>query len=102
MFKLPLIEQETIVTFNAAEDQAEIYTCYPPQIRKFDKFCEENPEEWKVKKVHTVAGKVVGKTYMGPKELISFRMSKLKREISEEKRREYSERMKKINRDRMM
>lgn len=45
MAHLSLIEQETIITYNAAEDLAEVYTCYPPMIRKLDKLAEENPEE---------------------------------------------------------
>lgn len=96
MFKLSLVEQETIITYNAAEEHAEIYTCYPPSIRKLDKYCKENPEEWKVKNVSTVEGEVVGKTYTAPKKLISFRCKEPKKpELTEEEKNEIGERLKK-------
>ena len=94
MFKLPLVEQETIITYNAAEEHAEIYTCYPPSIRKLDKYCKENPEEWKVKNVSTVEGKVVGKTYLAPKKLIALRLKSSKgQELTEEQKRELAKRL---------
>lgn len=34
-------EQETIITYNAADERAQIYTCYPPMIRKLDKLAAE-------------------------------------------------------------
>ena len=68
MMKIPRIEQETVITYNAQEDFAEIYTCYPPMIRKLDKLAQENPDEWKMLRVQSG-----GKTYSCPKELVSFR-----------------------------
>ena len=65
---LSLIEQETIITYNAQEDFAEVYSCYPPTIRKLDKFCQENPGEWKLLRADGL-----GKTYTCPKNLISLR-----------------------------
>ena len=41
------IERETIITFNAAEDTAEVYTADPVYIRKLDKLCEQFPDTYK-------------------------------------------------------
>ncbi len=91
--KLSLLEQETIITYNAQEDFAEVYTCYPPMIRKLDELTQKNPEEWKV-----LRGDQIGKTYTCPKNLITLRSkSASKRELTEEEKQKARERMKKIN-----
>lgn len=77
MSKMPLIEQETIITFNAEEGFAEIYSCHPSQIRKLDKLCKDNPEDWKVLRADQI-----GKVYTCPKELISLRSKRNKKAIS--------------------
>ena len=41
---LTLLEQETIITFNREESEAEIYTFDPKMIRIFTKFSEEHPD----------------------------------------------------------
>lgn len=41
------IEQETLISFNAAEDMAELYTADPVMIRRMDKIVEKNPEQFK-------------------------------------------------------
>ena len=41
---LTLLEQETIITFNNAETEAEIYTFSPTLIRVFSKFAAEHPD----------------------------------------------------------
>ena len=71
MGKLLLIEQETVITFNGQEAEAELYTCYPPQIRKLDKLCRENPDVYQC-----VRATEIGKTYRFPKELITLRSRK--------------------------
>ena len=40
------VEQEVMISFNAAEDTAELYTADPVMIRKMDKLVEENPEQF--------------------------------------------------------
>ena len=80
MLKIPRIEQETVITYNAQEDFAEVYTCYPPMIRKLDKLAQKNPEEWKI-----LRGDQIGKTYTCPKNLITLRSkSTPKKELTEE------------------
>lgn len=46
------IEQETQISFNAAEDTAELYTADSVMIRKMNKLVEENPEQFQGK-VHS-------------------------------------------------
>ena len=90
---LSLLEQETIITYNAHEDFAEVYTCYPPMIRKLDKLTHENPEEWKV-----LRADAMGKTYTCPKGLVTLRSkSTPKKEMTEEERQKARERMRRIN-----
>ena len=93
MLKIPRIEQETVITYNAQEDFAEVYTCYPPMIRKLDKLAQKNPEEWKI-----LRGDQIGKTYTCPKSLITLRSkSAPKKELTEEEKQKARERMKKAN-----
>ena len=86
IMKLSLLEQETIITYNAQEDFAEVYTCYPPMIRKLDKLAQENPEEWKI-----LRGDQVGKTYTCPKEFIKFQTRK--RILTDEQKKELAKRL---------
>ena len=86
IMKLSLLEQETIITYNAQEDFAEVYTCYPPMIRKLDKLAQENPEEWKI-----LRGDQIGKTYTCPKEFIKFQTRK--RILTDELKKELAKRL---------
>lgn len=86
IMNLSLLEQETIITYNAQEDFAEVYTCYPPMIRKLDKLTHENPEEWKV-----LRADAMGKTYTCPKGLVSLRCKTKKMNLTDEQRARLSE-----------
>lgn len=44
---LTRLEQETIIEFNAAEAEVDVYTADPVYIRKLDKLCESNPDSYK-------------------------------------------------------
>lgn len=86
-------EQETIISYNAADEHAQIYTCYPSMIRKLDKLAAENPDEWQV-----LREQGAGKTYTCPKGLITVRSrSRGRRELTDEQKRMAQERMRKIN-----
>lgn len=89
-------EQETIITFNAAEDTAELYTADPVYIRKLDKLTEKNPEQFKPGQVETYQGEIVAKRYIFPKRFISIRSKDVKRKLSEEQRKELAERLKAV------
>ena len=88
-------EQETIISFNAAEDTAELYTADPVYIRKLDKLREGNPEQFKLGKVETYQGKIVAKRYIFPKRFISIRSKDIKRELTEKQRKKLVERLRK-------
>jgi len=88
------IERETIITFNAAEDTAEIYTADPVYIRKLDKLCEQFPDTYKFMKELSAKRCKESKAYSMPKRLVKFR-SPITREISEEQRAALAERLRK-------
>lgn len=89
-------EQETIISFNAAGDTTELYTADPVYIRKLDKMVEKNPEQFKPGRVETCQGEIVAKCYIFPKRFISIRSKDVKRELSEEQRKELAERLKAV------
>lgn len=88
-------EQETIISFNAAEDTAELYTADPVYIRKLDKLVKGNPEQFKQRREETYQGEIVAKWYTFPKRFLSIRSKDVKRELTEEQRKELAERLKK-------
>lgn len=61
-------EQETIVTYNAKEPVASIYTCYHPDIRKLDKLVTAYPDIYKC-----VDRTDLSCTYEAPKSYIAYR-----------------------------
>jgi hypothetical protein len=88
------IERETIITFNAAEDTAEVYTADPVYIRKLDKLCEQFPDTYKFMAELSAKRCKESKTYSMPKRLVKFRPP-VTREISKEQREALAERLRK-------
>ena len=88
-------EQETIVSFNVAEDTAELYTADPVYIRKLDKLVEKNPEQFKPGRAKIYQGEITAKRYTFPKRFLSIRSKDVKRELIEKQRKELAERLKK-------
>jgi hypothetical protein len=87
---LSALERETVVTLNDAEDFAEIYTAQRPWITKLKKnTAAELIEEGR----HD--GSVWAK-FRVPKELISVRSKKVKRELSAARRAELAKRMRAV------
>lgn len=43
-YRLTLEEQETIITYNGAEQKVYVSTGYLPDIEYYDRLCESNPE----------------------------------------------------------
>ena len=66
-YNLTRLERETVVTFNEAEPDAELYTCSQPMIRKMDKLVAEDPRFSVVKQDE------VSKTYKSPKKYFKVR-----------------------------
>ena len=91
------IEQETMISFNAGEDEALLYTADPVMRRKMDKLVEENPQQFKIVDEHRFKGEVYARRYTLPKKFVSIRTKDIKpREMSDEQRRACSERMKQL------
>ena len=86
-------EQEVIINFNAEENEISLYTANPVWIRKMDKLIEQNPEQFRQGRVERVKGEIVSKEYFFPKRFVSIRSKDLKRNLSEEQRKELAERM---------
>ena len=89
------IEQETVINFNAAEETCSIYSADPAFMRKLDKLCVSNPGHFKQTRDSKVKGKVVGKFYECPKRFISLRTKDVKREMTEDAKKAFAERMRK-------
>lgn len=99
-YRLSKYEQETIISFNAAEDVANIYTADPAWIRKLDKLTEQNPEQFALVKEETYQGTVVSKQYTLPKRFVSVRSKDIRMNLSEEQREERREKARQMVADR--
>lgn len=86
------IEQETQISFNAAEDTAD-----PVMIRKMNKLVEENPEQFKSKVHSRYKGEVYAMLYTLPKKFVVIRTKERRNTMTEEQRKKISERMKQYN-----
>ena len=87
--KLTREEQETIITFNAKDKNATIYTRDPTVMREVDSLVIGYPDVFKC-----VAMSDIDKTYEMPKTAVSYRKP---RKLSEEQRKVARERIKIIN-----
>ena len=87
--KLTRYEQETIINFNAEEKTATLYTRDPAVMRNLDSLVTEYPDTFK-----RVGETDIDKTYEMPKSAVTYRKP---RRISEAKREQAREAMKKIN-----
>lgn len=67
------VEQETIISFDRAGKDANLYTADPVWLRKMDKLVEEHPETFKVRRQEKYQGKVIAADYTFPYRLISIR-----------------------------
>lgn len=76
---LSKLERETIITYNEAEAEAEIYTYNRPLQRKLERLALERPEEVKI----LCADRTGSKTFRLPKKFVSVRAA---RQISPELR----------------
>ena len=85
---LTAFERETVVNFNDGENIAEVYTAQRPVITKLKK----NPAA-KLIEEGTFEGSVWARFEL-PKALVSFRSGRVKRQLTQEQRRDASERMK--------
>ncbi len=89
-------EQETVIQISRDEDVAHIWTSDTKMMTKLDHLVEDS-EEWTCKEVQKIDGEVFAKTYVCPKNYVSFRSKKRDRVLTEEQKREAAERMRKMN-----
>lgn len=86
MESLTKYEQETIISFNAGEKTADVYTADPNMIRKLDNLCAKYPEHYKCIKSDDYS-----KSYeVASKKLVSLRSPRI---ITEEQKEELVERL---------
>lgn len=87
--KLSRYEQETIVSYNAGEQTATIYTRDKAVMRKLDTLVADFPATYKLMKQDEVS-----KTYSFPKSFVSYRKP---RAVSTEQRERARQQIKDIN-----
>lgn len=80
-------ERETVITFNDAEQYAEVYTAQRAIITKL----KRNPAATLIAEGRH--GGSVWAKFEIPKALVSFRSKQVKRELTEEQRRQLAERL---------
>lgn len=87
---LTRLEQETIIVYNAAEPNVEVYTADPVMMRRMDKLCEKRPEVFRI-----IKSDLISKTYMCPKKCIRV---KAPRQMTEEQKQAAGERLARVRR----
>ena len=88
---LTLDEQEIIVSYSGRPDTFRVYTSYPHWMKKLDRYCEENPAQWKRTKEYWNEDRRVAASYEADRDLFTLRMKK--RQVSEEQRKAAAERL---------
>ena len=92
-YSLTAVERESVITFNAAEENADIYASDPVWIRKFDKLVEQNPEQFKVIQEFKYEGKVVARRYTFPKSFLTVRSKKRENHLTDEQKEAAAKRL---------
>lgn len=92
MCRLTKIEQETVINFNAGEEEAVVYTRDKADIRKLDSLVTEFPDAYRCIKETDI-----DKTYSMLKQYVSYRKP---RRITQERRDQIRTQMENINNSR--
>ena len=92
-YHLSRVEQEVVISFNAEEDTADLYTADPVWIRKMDKILEQNPEQFKPGRWEYYEDKVIAKRYTFPKRFLTVKTKDRKVNMTEEQREEARKRI---------
>jgi adenosyl cobinamide kinase/adenosyl cobinamide phosphate guanylyltransferase len=96
--RLTLDEQETIIRWENRHKKLYIYTCDQALIRKLNQHCKDNPKEWKRTNQERDGGKVVSAEFEGAsKNLLTIRKKILRKDMTEEQKKQKSELIKKVN-----
>ena len=93
-YSLSAYERATIISFNEEEERAVVTTASPVWMRKLDRLCEENPEQFSCEEWDTqrLDGKIIQKRYTFPKRFITIRSRD--RVYTEEQKRAMADRLK--------
>ena len=95
---IPVNEQETVINFTRGSDEARIYTTDTTVLTKLHKLISRNSKDWKLvsQDRDSVDHDVIAETYSCPKSLVSFRVAKQSRVLTDEQREELSARMRRL------
>lgn len=89
-----LTEQETVINFSRDSQKATVWTCDRTVMTKLDKLVEKS-DAYHLDGVDRTDGEVTDKHYtIDDKSLISFRLNKVKRKLTDEQRQALADRMK--------
>ena len=80
-------EKETIITYNNADKEAQVYTCNAALIRRMDKLCADHPASCRQVEIDECS-----RTYFIPKKLITIRQPRV---LSEEQKQAIRDRFSK-------
>jgi hypothetical protein len=89
MSRLTKIEQETVINFNAGEEEAVVYTRDKAVIRKLDSLVTEFPNVYRCLKATDI-----DKTYSMPKQYVGYRKP---RRITQARRDQVRAQMRRLN-----
>lgn len=87
--RISLLEQETIILYNRAEQTAEVFTYEPALKRKLSTMAKEYEEVT----VNSTDNGMGGATYILPKKLITIRKPTKKKKLTEEERQALTSRL---------
>lgn len=90
MMKFSKSEKETTIQYDLESNTAKIFTRIEKDIKKLDKLCKENPDDFKCIERHEYGNK-----YECTKRYISFRKP-VKRELTEEQKEQLRKRLERI------
>lgn len=96
-YPMSIMDQETTIAIARSDAYAMIWCSDRTMITKLDRLCKEHPENYECNKVVRSADthEIVDKSYIvKDKSLISFRGAKVKRELTDEQRKELADRLK--------
>lgn len=94
---ISLAEQETVINFYRTDDRMSIYTSDQTMITKLcilvEKTKQNEESAYQLMREEKIDGRVVAIEVSAPKHLMSLRMPKEKRELTDEERKAMADRM---------
>ena len=96
---ISLAEQETVIDFYRTDDRMSIYTSDQTMISKLRKTLSKNTQKlnsgYLLEREEKINGRTVAIEVSAPKNLLSFRMPREKRELTDEERKAMADRLRK-------